>query len=329
MTCNTICNPDLGDIIEKLNVGLEVSRSTKIFNPHYALYKNKANGIDIQKRREQFLINQKSKRKENLMKIRRLTSISIDDGDSLDGDNDRENCGETSDESMDTTATKSVKSSHVKEEKFNMYKDQLMLSEWLTEKPFDFIDNWFLVLCPIGKRCLVIASSGQTKAYSRTGHFISSFPSYLPGGNRRDNCAHRKSAILDCIYSELDKTYYILDVMLWNQSHFYDSETDLRFYWLNCKIREEYSKVSTTDHLNPYKFILLDHYNCDNQSIIKAITSYSLKPKIDGLLFFHKKSHYIPEVSPLVCWLKLNMIKDILGIELDLTNQSMDVQIED
>lgn len=220
------------------------------------------------------------KRKENLMKIRRLTSISIDDGDSLDGDNDRENCGETSDESMDTTATKSVKSSHVKEEKFNMYKDQLMLSEWLTEKPFDFIDNWFLVLCPIGKRCLVIASSGQTKAYSRTGHFISSFPSYLPGGNRRDNCAHRKSAILDCIYSELDKTYYILDVMLWNQSHFYDSETDLRFYWLNCKIREEYSKVSTTDHLNPYKFILLDHYNCDNQSIIKAITSYSLKPKV-------------------------------------------------
>lgn len=58
MTCNDT-QPDLGNLIEKLDVGLEVSQSTKIFNPHHMLYKNKANGTDPEKRRQIFLQNQK------------------------------------------------------------------------------------------------------------------------------------------------------------------------------------------------------------------------------------------------------------------------------
>ena len=38
------------------------------------------------------------------------------------------------------------------------YKDQIMLSEWLVEVPEDFETNWLVVPCPIGKRCLVVAS---------------------------------------------------------------------------------------------------------------------------------------------------------------------------
>ena len=33
-----------------------------------------------------------------------------------------------------------------------------MLSEWLEEAPFDFETNWIMVLCPVGKRCLIVAS---------------------------------------------------------------------------------------------------------------------------------------------------------------------------
>lgn len=33
-----------------------------------------------------------------------------------------------------------------------------MLSEWLVEVPSDLASQWLLVLCPVGKRCLVVAS---------------------------------------------------------------------------------------------------------------------------------------------------------------------------
>lgn len=33
-----------------------------------------------------------------------------------------------------------------------------MFSEWLEEEPEDFETNWILVICPVGKRCLVVAS---------------------------------------------------------------------------------------------------------------------------------------------------------------------------
>jgi hypothetical protein len=35
---------------------------------------------------------------------------------------------------------------------------QLMFSEWLDDIPSDFETNWIMVACPVGKRCLIIAS---------------------------------------------------------------------------------------------------------------------------------------------------------------------------
>jgi hypothetical protein len=32
-----------------------------------------------------------------------------------------------------------------------------MLSEWLEDRPSDLESNWFMVVCPVGKRCLVVA----------------------------------------------------------------------------------------------------------------------------------------------------------------------------
>lgn len=38
------------------------------------------------------------------------------------------------------------------------YQDQIMLSEWLLEVPNDFSTSWLAVPCPVGKRCLLVAS---------------------------------------------------------------------------------------------------------------------------------------------------------------------------
>ncbi len=42
------------------------------------------------------------------------------------------------------------------------YQDQIMLSEWLDEVPVDFETNWLIMPCPVGKRCLVVASRVKT-----------------------------------------------------------------------------------------------------------------------------------------------------------------------
>ena len=33
-----------------------------------------------------------------------------------------------------------------------------MFSEWLEDKPTDLESHWYMVVCPVGKRCLVVAS---------------------------------------------------------------------------------------------------------------------------------------------------------------------------
>lgn len=39
---------------------------------------------------------------------------------------------------------------------------QLMLSEWLVEIPEDLAQEWLLVLCPVGRRNLLIAANVST-----------------------------------------------------------------------------------------------------------------------------------------------------------------------
>ena len=56
-----------------------------------------------------------------------------------------------------------------------------MMSEWLVEVPEDLVDKWLLILCPEGRRNLVIAANGSTKVFSKSGKMMKSFPSNLPG----------------------------------------------------------------------------------------------------------------------------------------------------
>jgi len=37
---------------------------------------------------------------------------------------------------------------------------------------------------------------------------------------------------------------------------------------------------------------------------------------LDGLLFYHQNSHYIPGTSPLVLWLKPSMLPEILNVSV-------------
>ena len=194
-----------------------------------------------------------------------------------------------------------------------------MLSEWLVTIPEDFSTDWVLVLCPIGKRCLVVSNKGQTKAYSRTGYLMATFPTALPGGNRKHSRDCKQHCIIDCIYCESQRIYYVLDVMEWNGQYFHDCDTEFRFFWLHSKLETECSQVSQRTNLNPCPLVPLKRYRSTETDIVCSLKEDQPFPSssLDGLLFYHKKSFYTPGVSPLVNWLKPHMVTDVLKISFD------------
>lgn len=59
-----------------------------------------------------------------------------------------------------------------------------MYSETMETVPEDFMENWVMMICPKGKRCLVTSGGGYTVARSRRGFIINKFQSVLPNGSR-------------------------------------------------------------------------------------------------------------------------------------------------
>ncbi|KAK3526428.1 hypothetical protein QTP70_025460 [Hemibagrus guttatus] len=158
------------------------------------------------------------------------------------------------------------------------------------------------------------ANQGSTSSYTKSGYCVNRFPSLLPGGNRHNSAMGKDYTILDCVYSEVDRTYYILDVMCWRGHPVYDCSTEFRFYWLQSKV-EEVEGLSEICKRNPFRFVSLTSISCTTESIQKALAhDYSFS--VDGLLFYHRETHYTPGSTPLVGWLRPYMVKDILGIEV-------------
>ncbi|MGH0170492.1 UNVERIFIED_CONTAM: hypothetical protein FKN15_059001 [Acipenser sinensis] len=192
---------------------------------------------------------------------------------------------------------------------------QLMLSEWLVDIPSDLATEWLMVVCPVGKRSLIVASKGSTAVYTKSGYCVNRFPSLLPGGNRRNSAMGKDYTILDCIFSEVDRTYYVLDVMCWRGHPVYDCQTEFRFYWLQSKVQEEAVKLAEITKINPFRFVSLQSVPCSSESICQALAAeYSFQ--VDGLLFYHRQTHYTPGSTPLVGWLKSYMVPDILGLKV-------------
>lgn len=287
----------MDDITEALSASFQVSSNTNSIyaaHPRQSEYKKKtAYGSDQDTRRQRFLEIQKQKRVDYKLHARRLAMNEWSDGD----DEDEE---ENAEDEIEMEVL-----SHIKPPR--RYKDQLMLSEWLVEIPPDFEENWLMMLCPTGRRNLVVASRGRTNNYTKSGYRMDTFSSGLPGGNKMSSTGY---TLLDCIFSEVEKTFYILDIMCWNQHPVYDCDTEFRFFWLSSKIQE----MSDIDN-SSYKFKVVPSCKCDKETMNKLLQD-RLSTSTDGVLFYHKKSFYTFGTTPLVLWLKPDMLPDMLGLKL-------------
>ena len=197
------------------------------------------------------------------------------------------------------------------------YRDQLMLSEWLVDVSEDFEDRWLLVKVPEGKRCLVVTGHGRTTSYLKSGRQLRSHPSLLPGGNYV-TAKENKVSLLDCIFSQHNGTYYVIDVMMLSDNPFYECDTEFRFGYAKAKLFEDAGeKVGEKSKYNPCPFVPLPHFGCSKDQLSVGLAADAFPPelKLDGLLFYHGDAHYLPGQTPLVGWLKGWMTEEVLGVK--------------
>ncbi|XP_042571007.1 snurportin-1-like [Cyprinus carpio] len=301
-------------LTQALSSSFSVSRepnSTSAPHPRLAQYKSKYSVLEQSERRRRFLELQKEKRLNYVNHARRLADGDWTGADSEDEEKDEE---KKSQQQLENSADEEGMEIEQRKKLPKHYANQLMLSEWLVDVPADLSSDWLMVVCPVGKRSLVVASKGSTSSYTKSGYCVNRFPSLIPGGNRHNSAVGKDYTILDCIYSDVDRTYYILDVMCWRGHPVYDCSTEFRFYWLQSKV-EEAEGLSEISKINPFRFVSLNSISCSTESIQTAL-AHEYNFSVDGLLFYHKETHYTPGSTPLVGWLRPYMVADILGIEV-------------
>ncbi|KAJ6642129.1 Snurportin-1 [Pseudolycoriella hygida] len=153
----------------------------------------------------------------------------------------------------------------------------LQFSQWMDEMPSDF-DEWFMVPCPKGQRCISVAMKGCTRIYNKFGGLVNEFRSRIPGDNRKKETL----TVLDCfaVTSGQVTKYMVLDVLYYANLDFTDCETSNDFSMNKC---------------------LLTYPMWGDEDI-----------HLDGFMFYHEKSLYADGRTPLVRWLLPFMVREIL-----------------
>lgn len=196
------------------------------------------------------------------------------------------------------------------------YKNTLQLSEWFADKPDD-LDNWIMVGCPKGVRCLVVANAGKTQVFGKNGGFIRKMRSRLPGdaGNQQD------VTILDCVFDKESGEYWVLDALAYGKVDFTNCDVLFRFYWIRGRIESGELDGSTDADREQAVFRLVRSADCADTEAMRAMLDiYPMyadnAPEVDGLLFYHKESSYVRGKTPLVGWLFPFMVDEVLALDV-------------
>lgn len=193
---------------------------------------------------------------------------------------------------------------------------KLQQSEWLRHRP-DNLCDWLLLPCPVGKRCMVIATNGRTKVHNKAGRIIMQLRSLLPGDAHMQKC----KTVLDCVYVEELDTFYVLDALSFGQQQLLDCEASFRFFWLRSRF-DEHGELSQLSKRNEKPFKLLDYYDFEDANAVDQVLQRypqweGNQPQLDGMLFYHKEASYTCGTTPLVCWLFPFMLPDVLDLPVN------------
>lgn len=286
---------------------------------HRSLYKTThgaaATGADesIDRRRRRLLDEQKAQRQQASDNqrgplIRKILASTGNDDAGSDSEDDQIN---TPDKPLQRRQRPKI---DPKPRRFN---NHLQLSEWLRQRPDDFSDNWIVVACPRGQRCLVLAHNGRTTVYSKHGGFLRHFRSTLPGsvGQRGSDVT-----ILDCVQA-VDGGLWVLDALAYGRLDLVNCDAEFRFYWLQQQLIPETVEIVTQRIEDRVR--VAPRADCGdvdrltellwNRPAFDMVYGREKAPPVDGLLFYHRESSYVHGHTPLVGWLFPFMVNEVLG----------------
>ncbi|KAG0192480.1 hypothetical protein DFQ28_008979 [Apophysomyces sp. BC1034] len=199
-----------------------------------------------------------------------------------------------------------------REKKAMKYANQLMYAETMEDIPQDLMTSWSMLICPVGKRCLVTSGNGQTLARKRNGRVMKCFQSVLPGGSRSSR-SRDTYCVLDCVYDAKHWTFYVLDIMCWKGYSIYDCETDFRHFWLQTRLDATEMDVATSDNryyrIQPLKPIPANELGQVLPSPSGYAAQQGLNYEVDGLLFYLREAQYVIGSTPLACWVPLDELQ--------------------
>lgn len=176
--------------------------------------------------------------------------------------------------------------------KQNHYAQQFTMPEWLVTVPMHLNEDlWYAMPKPEGIRALVIAESKKTVSRNKNGFIMQKFVSYLPGGWSLAD--HDKTTVLDTIYVDSLKTYYVLDILFLKDAPVFQESTEIRQLILENHVFGE-SKANLADFSehNEFKFVLLPKRPC-NSVVLQSCYNDSTPYAKDGILFYHKEAAYL------------------------------------
>ncbi|KAI9288713.1 hypothetical protein BC943DRAFT_357569 [Umbelopsis sp. AD052] len=276
-----------------------------------------------EERRKKALQLQKRSRQNQIEYARRLafekTTVSQEDSD----DEPATETADIVDDDMGEGSKGQPKQRRTRKmKKQDAFRDQVMFAEWLIDVPGDLYENWCVVPCPVGKRCLVISSNGQTTARLRSGRVLNKFESILPAGSSTykgnkvtDYC------ILDCIFDPVHWVFYVVDIMCWKGHPIYDCDTEFRFFWVATKIQADEMDVPNAGN-QFYKFQALQAASTTElKNVIAnpyAFMPPNVKANLDGYLFYNRETQYVVGTTPLVCWLSIDKVQELLVDKISL-----------
>ncbi|EAT48218.1 AAEL000724-PA [Aedes aegypti] len=263
------------------------------------LYKNKSRG------KEQ---HQSERRRTLLEEQKRLRQTEVDSSrpgllELIEAENTESDCSSTDHQQLERRRFRP------KVWFSKLYRDKVQLSEWMYEKPDD-LENWFLVPCPVGIRCLLVIRKGLAVAYRKDGRSITRFSTRL--GKKQ------RVTVLDCFMTK-SRIFYALDLLVYNEMDLVQCECQFRFQWLRSKMEEDnLQKRFCTAMENPWELELIPTMDFKSPGQVEqCLSKYPMFPDtpLDGLLFYHKESNYIYGRTPLVTWLFPFMVPEVLGSE--------------
>ncbi|KRF84102.1 snurportin-1 isoform X1 [Drosophila virilis] len=277
-------------------------------NNYKELYKKSVDLGEQQKLRQQQLLYEQKQRRQQQQDVHRPMPDS-DDGEDEEAPEQPE--GQSNTQRKQSRQRNRASSSNNSSRKTPHLR--LQQSEWLRHRPENLCD-WLLLPCPVGKRCLVIASNGRTKVYNKAGRITMQLRTLLPG----DGYVQKFKTVLDCVYVPQLETFYVLDALSFGQQQLLDCDANFRFFWLRSRF-DERGELSQCSKRNEKPFKLLEYYDFEDANAVEqALQRYPQwednKPELDGLLFYHKEASYTCGTTPLVCWLFAYMLPDVLNL---------------